>query len=131
MLEVLRRVIQEVNAARDLGTALDIIVERVQESMGTQVCTVYLLDVERRKYVFMATRGLNQAAVGHVTLDMNEGLVGLVGQRAEPINLNDAPNHPSYHYVKEVGEEPFNAFLGVPIIHHRRVLGVLVVKKPS
>jgi phosphotransferase system, enzyme I, PtsP len=129
MLEVLRRVIQEVNAARDLGTALDIIVERVQESMGTQVCTVYLLDVERRKYVFMATRGLNQAAVGHVTLDMNEGLVGLVGQRAEPINLNDAPNHPSYHYVKEVGEEPFNAFLGVPIIHHRRVLGVLVVQQ--
>ena len=40
MLEVLRRVIQEVNAARDLGTALDIIVERVQKAMGTQVWTM-------------------------------------------------------------------------------------------
>ena len=129
MLEVLRRVIQEVNAARDLGTALDIIVERVQKAMGTQVCTVYLLDDERQKYVFMATRGLNREAEGKVTLDLNEGLVGLVGSRAEPINLDDAPNHPSYRYVKEVGEEPFSAFLGVPIIHHRKVLGVLIVQQ--
>ncbi|HKI74186.1 MAG TPA: phosphoenolpyruvate--protein phosphotransferase, partial [Pseudomonadales bacterium] len=37
--------------------------------------------------------------------------------------------HPRYRYVKEVGEEPFNAFLGVPIIHHRKVLGVLIVQQ--
>jgi phosphotransferase system enzyme I (PtsP) len=36
MLEILRRVIQEVNAARDLGTALDIIVDRIQQAMGTR-----------------------------------------------------------------------------------------------
>lgn len=129
MLDVLRRVIQEVNAARDLNTALDIIVESVKEAIGTQVCTVYLLDEERQKYVFMATRGLNQDMVGKVTLDLNEGLVGLVGERAEPINLEDAPHHPRYHYVKDIGEDPFNAFLGVPIIHHRKVLGVLVVQQ--
>ena len=129
MLDILRRVIQEVNAARDLTTALDIIVERVHEAMGTQVCTVYLLDDEHQKYVFMATRGLNREAEGKVTLGLNEGLVGLVGQRAEPINLDDAPSHPRYRYVKEVGEEPFNAFLGVPIIHHRKVLGVLIVQQ--
>lgn len=129
MLDVLRRVIQEVNTARDLDTALNIIVERVKEAMGTQVCTVYLLDEEHGRYVFMATRGLNQEAVGQVSLDPGEGLVGLVGQRAEPINLENAPAHSRYHYVKEVGEEPFYSFLGVPIIHHRKVLGVLVVQQ--
>jgi len=129
MLEILRRVIQEVNKARDLGTALDIIVDRIQEAMGTQVCSVYLLNEERDKYVFMATRGLNQSAVGKVTLELGEGLVGYVGERAEPVNLENAPEHRRYHYVEEVGEEPFNAFLGVPIIHHRRVLGVLVVQQ--
>ncbi|MBD3645982.1 MAG: GAF domain-containing protein, partial [Pseudomonadales bacterium] len=129
MLDVLRRVIQEVNTARNLETALNIIVERVKEAMGTQVCTVYLLDEDHQRYVFMATRGLNQEAVGQVSLDPSEGLVGLVGQRAEPINLENAPEHPRYHYVKEVGEEPFHSFLGVPIIHHRKVLGVLVVQQ--
>ena len=131
MLEILRRVIQEVNSARDLGTALDIIVERIQQAMGTQVCSVYLLNEERDRYVFMANRGLNAAAVGKVSLGLGEGLVGYVGERAEPVNLENAPQHRRYHYVEEVGEEPFNAFLGVPIIHHRRVLGVLVVQQTS
>jgi phosphotransferase system enzyme I (PtsP) len=129
MLEILRRVTHEVNAAKDLQTALDIIVDRVQAAMGTQVCTVYLLNEDEGKYIFMANRGLNQEAVGKVSLSLDEGLVGLVGERAEPVNLNDAPNHPRYHYVKEVGEDPFSAFLGVPIIHHRKVLGVLVVQQ--
>lgn len=129
MLEILRRVIQEVNAARDLPSALDIIVDRVQAAMGTQVCTVYLLDEERQRYVFSATRGLNQSAVGTVSLELNEGLVGLVGERAEPINLENAPSHARFRFIDEVGEEPFNAFLGVPIIHHRKVLGVLVVQQ--
>src|SRR5690606_14521349 len=32
-------------------------------------------------------------------------------------------------YFPETGEERFSSFLGVPIIHHRRVLGVLVVQQ--
>ncbi|MFT7133342.1 MAG: phosphotransferase system enzyme I (PtsP) [Cyclobacteriaceae bacterium] len=129
MLEILRRIIQEVNAARDLDTALDIIVDRIQASMGTQVCSVYLLNEARDRYVFMANRGLNASAVGKVSLALGEGLVGYVGERAEPVNLQNAPQHKRYHYLEEIGEEPFNAFLGVPIIHHRRVLGVLVVQQ--
>ncbi|HIC43673.1 MAG TPA: GAF domain-containing protein, partial [Sulfurimonas sp.] len=129
MLDVLRRVIQEVNAAGDLPKALDIIVDRVRSAMGTEVCSVYLLDEERKQYVFMATRGLNPAVIGKVTLDADEGLVGYVGERAEPINLKDAQLHPRNRYVAEIGEDKYHAFLGVPIIHHRKVLGVLVVQQ--
>ena len=32
-------------------------------------------------------------------------------------------------FLPGIGEEHFHAFLGVPIIHHRRVLGVLVVQQ--
>ena len=129
MLDVLRRVVQEVNAAGDLTKALDIIVDRVRSAMGTEVCSVYLLDEERKKYVFMATRGLNPAVIGKVTLELGEGLVGYVGERAEPINLKDAQKHPRNRYVAEIGEEKYHSFLGVPIIHHRKVLGVLVVQQ--
>ncbi|MCC5873189.1 MAG: phosphoenolpyruvate--protein phosphotransferase [Gammaproteobacteria bacterium] len=131
MLDTLRSIVQEVNAVPDLDAALGIIVRRVREAMGTQVCSVYLVDQLSGRYMFMATEGLNEAMVGHLSLGQGEGLVGLVGQRAEPINLNDAPGHPNYHHFPEIGEEPFNAFLGVPIIHHRRVLGVLVVQQQA
>lgn len=128
MLEQLRSIVQEVNAAADLQSALDIIVRRVRKVLGTQVCSVYLLDKDINSHVLMASEGLRQEAVGQVKLEVGEGLVGLVAKHAETINLQDASLHPSFHYLQETGEEEFHAFLGVPIIHHRAVLGVLVVQ---
>jgi phosphotransferase system, enzyme I, PtsP len=128
MLEQLRGIVQRVNAAKDLQSALNIIVRRVRETLSTQVCSVYLLDSDINSHVLMASEGLKEESIGHVSLELGEGLVGLVAKHAEPINLQDASNHPSYHYIEETGEEVFHAFLGVPIIHHRSVLGVLVVQ---
>jgi len=128
MLNSLRSIVQEVNAARDLPTALDIIVARVKLSMITEVCSVYLRDGDNG-YVLMSTDGLNPDAVGAVKLSPEQGLVGRVVVREEPINLEYAPAHPRYQYFPETGEERYNAFLGVPIIHHRQVLGVLVVQQ--
>lgn len=128
MLNSLRNIVQEVNAARDLPSALGIIVSSVKTAMRTHVCSVYMRDDEGG-YVLMATDGLNQNAVGNVRLAAGEGLVGRVVTREEPINLEQAEAHPSYQYFPETGEERYSSFLGVPIIHQRKVLGVLVVQQ--
>lgn len=128
MLDRLREIVQEVNSARDLQSALDVIVTRVRAAMDTQVCSVYLMDPDIDSHVLMASEGLNRESVGHVSLSAGEGLVGLVAANAEPLNLEDARSHPNFQYLSETGEEEFHSFLGVPIIHHRKVLGVLVVQ---
>jgi len=128
MLDRLRSIVQEVSAAGDLQSALDIIVNRVREALDSQVCSIYLLDRDFHCHVLMASEGLNREAVGQASLGLGEGLVGLVAKHAEPINLRDAPAHPSFRFLEETGEEGFHAFLGVPIIHHRSTLGVLVVQ---
>ncbi|AEF53680.1 phosphoenolpyruvate--protein phosphotransferase [Marinomonas posidonica] len=128
MLGLLRRITQEVTAAQSLSSALDIIVRRVRRAMRAEVCSIYLVDSNTSEYVLMATRGLNADMAGSVSLKSDEGLVSLVGRRAEPVNLEDAHIHPSFHYLKGTGEERYRSFLGVPIIHHRQVLGVLVVQ---
>ena len=129
MLNTLRKIVQEVNAAKDLKAALGIIVQRVREAMGSQVCSVYLLDPETNRFVLMATEGLNKKAIGKVNMAPNEGLVGLVGTREEPLNLEHASEHPRYRYFAETGEERYASFLGAPIIHHRKVMGVLVIQQ--
>jgi phosphotransferase system enzyme I (PtsP) len=129
MLDTLRRLIQEVNVARNLEQALAIIVQRIKQIIDADVCSVYLADSTNEHYVLMATEGLKPEAVGQVRLSVGEGLVGLVAQRAEPLNLEDAPSHPRYRYFPITGEEHFHSFLGVPIIHHRDVVGVLVVQR--
>lgn len=128
MLSSLRSIVQEVNAARDLPAVLRIIVERVKKTMSTEVCSIYLRNPQD-EYVLMATEGLNTEAVGRVILAKGRGLVGLVAQREEPVNLDRAEEHPKFEYFPETGEERYSAFLGVPIIHHRKVMGVLVVQQ--
>jgi phosphotransferase system enzyme I (PtsP) len=128
MLNDLRSIVQEVNAARDLQAALNIIVGRVKSVMQVEVCSTYLRDGSG-KYVLMATDGLHTESVGQVSLAADEGLVGYVVTREEPINLEQATAHPKYQYFAETGEERFSSFLGVPIVHHRQVLGVLVVQQ--
>ncbi|WP_372613213.1 phosphoenolpyruvate--protein phosphotransferase [Halomonas sp.] len=129
MLELLRRVIQEVNGARNLEAALSTMVRRIRKAMRTDVCSFYLFDADRDRLVLMETIGLRTQAVGQVVLPVGEGLVGLVAQREEPLNLEDAQSHPLFRYFEATGEERFSSFLGVPIIHQRHMLGVLVVQQ--
>ena len=128
MLNSLRSIVQEVNAAADLKSVLEIIVTRVKETVNTEVCSVYLRSADD-DFVLMATEGLHKTSIGQVKLAFNEGLVGYVAVREEPLNLDDAESHHKYEYFPETGEERFSAFLGVPIIHQRHILGVLVVQQ--
>lgn len=129
MLTVLRQIIQEVAGADTLNDALEIMVGRISEALATESCTVFLLDRMSDDYVLVATHGLNPKAVNTVRIPSNKGLVGLVGEREEPINLDDAASHPRFLRVVEAHEEVYRAFLGVPIIYHRQVLGVVIVQQ--
>lgn len=129
MLNILSRIVQEINAANNFGEAMQILVERVREAISTQACSIFLVDKKNAEYILLATDGLNPKSVGRIRLKFNQGLVGLVGEREEPINVEDAPAHPHFHYAPEVGEERYKAFLGVPIIHQRRLVGVLFVQQ--
>ncbi len=129
MLDPLHRIVKEVNAATDLNEVLSIIVTQVKQAIEVDVCSVYLTDFEGRKHVLMATDGLRPEAVGKVSLPYHRGLIGLVCERAEPVNLADAPSHSRYLFANETGEIQYKGFLGVPIIQNRKVLGVLVARQ--
>lgn len=129
VLGSLRRIVQEVNNAPDLEQALSIIVRRVKQVVGADVCSVYLNDYEHQRHVLQATDGLPPEAVGRVRIELGRGLIGLVSERAEPINLDDAANHPRYECIIDSGEERYHGFLGAPIIQNRKVLGVLVLRQ--
>ncbi|WP_114194533.1 phosphoenolpyruvate--protein phosphotransferase [Edaphovirga cremea] len=129
MLMRLREIVEKVAAAASLNESLDLLVNETCLAMDTEVCSIYLADNDRRCYYLMATRGLKKPRGRTVTLAFDEGVVGLVGRLAEPINLADAQSHPSFKYIPQVKEDLFRSFLGVPIINRRQLLGVLVVQQ--
>ena len=127
-LDTLRRIVQEINASVSLHESLDIMVNQVAEAMKVDVCSIYLLDERNQRYLLMASKGLNPDSVGNVSLHVGEGLVGLVGQREEIVNLENASKHERFAYLPETGEEIYHSFLGVPVMYRRKVMGVLVVQ---
>jgi phosphotransferase system enzyme I (PtsP) len=129
MLDTLHRIVHAVNTAPNLQQALQVIVHQVKESIQCDVCSIYLTDEESRANVLMASDGLRAESIGKVRLPVGRGLVGLVTERAEPVNLAEAFSHPRYVHVTDTGETRYRGFLGVPIIQNRRVLGVLVVRQ--
>ncbi len=129
MLTTLRQIIQEVADAEDFREALDVVVVRIATALQTEACSILLLDRRQANYVLAATQGLNPQAVGQLRVPINKGLIGFVGERGEPLNLDDAPSHPHFYHAPLAGEEAYHAFLGVPIIHHRQALGVLIVQQ--
>ncbi|MBK88934.1 MAG: phosphoenolpyruvate--protein phosphotransferase [Gammaproteobacteria bacterium] len=129
MLNTLRQIVQAFAQEADFAASVRLLAHQVRAALDTEVCSIYLLNDVRDGYRLAATEGLNTTQIGEVILAHDQGLVGLVGRRAEPLNLDAAQDHPNFFLVPEIGEEPFNAFLGVPIIHQGRVLGVLVVQE--
>ncbi|MGV6812067.1 MAG: phosphoenolpyruvate--protein phosphotransferase [Brevirhabdus sp.] len=106
---------------------LDRITQLIAESMGVQVCSIYLFrDAETLE--LCATEGLNPEAVHQTRMRVGEGLVGRVARRSKPINTANAPQEKGFRYMKETGEEVFSSFLGVPIQRLGENLGVLVVQ---
>ena len=117
-----------VEEAEDLPGCLNSIAGIVAKRMQTEVCSVYLLDAESDRLTLSATRGLDQAAVGRVSMSVGEGLAGLVVETRQPVIVADAPAHPRFLYFPETGEERYHSFFAVPVSSQKTPIGVLVVQ---
>ncbi|GAA0788994.1 MULTISPECIES: phosphoenolpyruvate--protein phosphotransferase [Pseudomonadati] len=129
MLNTLRDITQAVAAANSLDVALDLLVVQTKQAMATECCSIYLL--EQQQLVLSATEGLQRSAIGNVKMPLSQGLVGLAAEREEAVNLADARVHPRFKLFPEVAEEEYRAFLAVPIIYQKMVVGVIVVQQPD
>ena len=106
---------------------LDRIVTLIADSMGVEVCSIYLFrDAETLE--LCATHGLNKEAVHITRLRIGEGLVGRVAKTRRPVNSANAPQDRGFRYMPETGEEVYSSFFGIPIQRLGEVLGVLVAQ---
>ncbi len=103
-------------------------VQQLQTRMGVDVCSIYLLESDRTHLVLAATVGLRPESVGKVRMELHEGLAGLVAEQLRPIEVPNVKRHPRFKHFAETGEDPYYAFLGVPLIDRELLQGVLIVQ---
>ncbi len=107
---------------------LNKIVELIADKFNTDVCSVYLLDTNKRSLVLQATVGLHKESIGRVRMSVHEGLTGLVLEKMQPVFVVNPATHPRYKFFEKSGEEIYRTYLGIPLVHLQNPLGVLVVQ---
>ena len=120
--------LREALAEDSAGQArLDSVTQLIADSMGTEVCSIYLFRDEETLEL-CATEGLNPEAVHQTRMRVGEGLVGRVAKTSRIVNTADAPSERGFRFMPETGEEIYSSFCGVPIQRLGENLGVLVVQ---
>lgn len=114
--------------SHDLQDTLDNIVTLVARRMGSDVCSIYLLENDGETLVLKATKGLSKASVGRISMKVHEGLTGLAVENRAMVMTDNAPDHPRYKYFKESREERFLSFLALPLFEHKAPIGAIVVQ---
>ena len=104
------------------------IVELVAGKFNTDVCSIYLFDTGKDNLVLKATVGLSKESIDKISMSIHEGLTGLVLEKMKPVFVVDPSHHPRYKFFEGSGEEIYKTFLGVPLVYHQAMLGVLVVQ---
>jgi phosphotransferase system enzyme I (PtsP) len=124
---LLRQIREALAGGGPAQARLDRVVQIVATSMVAEVCSLYLRRASGEMELF-ATEGLKAEAVHVTRMKPGEGLVGEIMRLGRPMNLSEAPTHPSFSYHPETGEDPYHAYLGVPLLRGGRAVGVLAVQ---
>jgi len=107
---------------------LEKIVQLVARKLGTDVCSVYVLNGEKDYLYLQATVGLNRESVGRIGMNVQEGLTGLVLESLKPLFVLHPRLHPRNKHFEGSGEEACETYMGIPLVYRRSVLGVLVIQ---
>lgn len=127
LLTEFRAIMQSANPPE---VRLSQVVGLVARNMEAEVCSIYIRRADGSLELF-ETEGLRREAVHITRLDPGVGLVGHVAETSLPVRLRDARSSPAFEPRPETGEDAYMSFLGVPILHTDRVVGVLVVQNIS
>jgi PAS domain S-box-containing protein len=113
----------------DLDEVLHLIVELAAGLLDAEVCTIRLLDEQTRELPLRVARGISDQLAQRVAPKVGQGLIGLVAAQGVPIHISDLQSAPPTAYPDVMAEEGLHAYLGVPLLLHDKVIGVLSLSR--
>ena len=128
MLTVLRHLIQEIVSAPNFFEALQMAVKRIAAILTSEACCIFLLDHYHNCYLLIATHGYDEALT-KMRVPLHKGLIGLIGDRQAPLSLVNADDHANVLPLFDEQVEQYHAFLGVPLVYHGQLIGVIAVQR--
>ncbi|MGB7540012.1 MAG: GAF domain-containing protein [Anaerolineales bacterium] len=128
MFGSLREIAQALSAEWDLDTTLDLIARRTNHVMGTDSCSLYLLDPNGEILRLRASTRLARESLGRASLRLGEGLTGWAALHEQPAAVREARSDPRFKLLPETNEEGLRSLLAVPLTNRGRIIGAMNVQ---
>jgi signal transduction histidine kinase len=134
--ERLMEISRQLNSTLDLGTLLNRIIQAATELTDTETASIMLVDPKTGELRFEASSqaDMTAGAMEAIVVPIDGSLAGWVVRHGEPSLVEDVRNDPRFFRgVDETIDFETRNLLGVPMIAHNRVIGVVqaVNKRPG
>jgi signal transduction protein with GAF and PtsI domain len=133
-VDVLHRITDSISNTLDLEAVLKHIVEIVVEVTKADACLLYLLSDGQDELILRASKNPHPKLIGRITIGMGEGITGWVAQeRTRVVIPSNASDDPRFKFFHNLPEDRHQAFVSVPIMAKKEVVGVINVqhKRPK
>jgi signal transduction protein with GAF and PtsI domain len=128
-VELLHRISESVSSTLDLESVLKHIVDVVVEVTKAEACLLYLLSDSREELILRASKNPHPKLIGRITIGLGEGITGWVArERTRVVIPSNASDDPRFKFFHNLPEDRYQAFVSVPIMAKKEVVGVINVQ---
>ncbi|MGB9641759.1 MAG: GAF domain-containing protein [Candidatus Ratteibacteria bacterium] len=124
-IEALTKISKAITSDLYLEDILKLIVLVTAELMGSNICSILLLDEKTKKLHIRATQSVSEEYNKKPPLSIGEGIAGKVVKENRPIVVKDVTKEEEYKYRDMAIKEGLCSLLCVPLAIKNRVIGVI------
>lgn len=108
-----------------LEDILRLIVTVTAEMMGSNICSLMLIDEKKKELVIRATQSFREEYNKKPPLKIGEGIAGKVAEENKPLAIKDVTKEKEYKYQDIAKKEGLYSLLCVPLSVKCKVIGVI------
>ena len=125
IIETLSKISEAITSDLYLEDILKLIVTATAEAMGSKICSLMLLDPNKKELTIKATQSMSKEYINKNPLKLGEGIAGKVALENRPIAVYNILEDKDYKYTDIARKEDLTSLLCVPLHVKGKVIGVL------
>ncbi len=124
-IDALSKVANLITSGLYLEELLRLVVNVTAEIMNSKVCSLMLLDPDKKELVIKATQSISDDYIKKPNLKLGEGIAGIVVKENKPVCVLDVKQDCRYLSQDIARKEGLCSLASVPLVVKKRVIGAL------
>lgn len=125
-IEIANRIAGIINSREDRQQKLQRVCGQISADLKADVVSVFYR--QQDGCLLVAGHGAKPEQIGILFVEKGIGLVNHIVKTSRVLCLREATSHPSFFYIKGIGEEKLHGYIGTPIFRRSLIVGALIVQ---